>query len=62
MTKDKPDYRSTLNLPQTEFPMKADLVRREPETLKAWADMDLYRAILEKNAGSGVNSQYLTLK
>ncbi len=36
------DYKATLNLPQTDFPMKANLTQREPERLKAWADMDLY--------------------
>ena len=36
------DYKSTLNLPQTAFPMKADLPKREPELLKRWQEMDLY--------------------
>ncbi len=36
------DYKATLNLPKTEFPMKADLARREPDILKRWTDMDLY--------------------
>ena len=36
------DYKATLNLPQTDFPMKANLAQREPERLKAWAEMDLY--------------------
>ena len=36
------DYKETLNLPRTDFPMKADLPRREPEILKRWAEMDLY--------------------
>ena len=34
------DYKATLNLPQTDFPMKANLAQREPERLKAWAEMD----------------------
>jgi isoleucyl-tRNA synthetase len=38
---DAPDYKSTLNLPRTEFPMKADLARREPERQKAWDVMRL---------------------
>ena len=33
---DAPDYKSTLNLPRTDFPMKADLARREPHQLAAW--------------------------
>jgi isoleucyl-tRNA synthetase len=36
------DYKHTLNLPQTDFPMKANLAAREPETLKRWEEMDLY--------------------
>jgi isoleucyl-tRNA synthetase len=39
--KDGADYKSTLNLPRTDFPMKADLARREPQQLAAWATMDL---------------------
>ncbi len=31
------DYKNTLNLPQTDFPMKANLSQREPEILKKWA-------------------------
>lgn len=36
------DYKHTINLPQTDFPMKADLARREPETLKWWAEQDIH--------------------
>ncbi len=36
------DYKDTLNLPQTAFPMKADLARREPELLRHWRDLGLY--------------------
>ena len=32
------DYKKTLNLPKTPFPMKANLVNREPEQLKTWED------------------------
>jgi len=39
------DYKSTLNLPQTDFPMKADLVMREPARLKQWETAGLYAAI-----------------
>ena len=38
-------YKETLNLPQTAFPMKADLVRREPDIRKRWAEMNLYDLI-----------------
>jgi len=39
------DYKSTLNLPQTDFPMKADLVAREPERLRTWEKTRLYEKI-----------------
>src|SRR6202142_1009126 len=39
------DYKSTLNLPRTDFPMKADLVTREPERLKKWDAANLYAKI-----------------
>ncbi len=45
------DYKATLNLPKTEFPMKADLARREPEILKHWADMDLYGKLRTQGQG-----------
>ncbi len=45
------DYKSTLNLPRTDFPMKADLARREPERLAAWKAMDLERRIRESSRG-----------
>ena len=48
---DSPDYKSTLNLPRTDFPMKADLPRREPERLAAWSSMDLEGAIRRARAG-----------
>jgi isoleucyl-tRNA synthetase len=46
------DYKSTLNLPKTSFPMKADLPKREPALLKAWADMDIYKMIRSARAGA----------
>jgi isoleucyl-tRNA synthetase len=42
------DYKDTLNLPKTAFPMKADLRKREPEMLERWAAEELYGRILEK--------------
>lgn len=36
------EYKDTLNLPQTDFPMKANLAQREPAILQRWKDMDLY--------------------
>ncbi len=45
------DYKDTLNLPRTDFPMKADLVTREPERLKKWQAADLYGKIRAQRAG-----------
>ena len=45
------DYKATLNLPQTDFPMKANLAQREPDRLKAWSDMNLYAQIREVGQG-----------
>ncbi|MCP5346710.1 MAG: isoleucine--tRNA ligase [Gammaproteobacteria bacterium] len=45
------DYKDTLNLPSTAFPMKASLAQREPEMLKRWQEMNLYGKISEKTAG-----------
>ncbi len=41
------DYKHTLNLPQTDFPMRGNLARREPEMLERWREMDLYRRMRE---------------
>lgn len=41
------DYSKTLNLPQTEFPMRGDLPKREPEMLKWWEEQDIYNKRLE---------------
>lgn len=46
------DLKNTLNLPQTEFPMRGDLVRREPERIAHWNKLGLYQAIAEKNKGN----------
>jgi isoleucyl-tRNA synthetase len=46
------DYKHTLNLPQTGFPMKADLVRREPERLAQWAAAGLYERIQAQRTGA----------
>ena len=45
------NYKDTLNLPSTGFPMKGNLAQREPEMLKRWEEMDLYAMIREQNAG-----------
>src|SRR5512143_3012997 len=46
------DYKNTLNLPRTDFSMKADLVKREPERLKQWEDAKLYAATQAQRAGT----------
>jgi len=48
---DVADYKPTLNLPETDFPMRGNLAQREPEMLKAWAEGDLYGAIRAACAG-----------
>ncbi|MBU2097932.1 MAG: isoleucine--tRNA ligase, partial [Gammaproteobacteria bacterium] len=45
------DYKHTLNLPQTEFAMKASLAQREPDMLKRWQEMGLYTQIRQQSAG-----------
>src|SRR6266581_437546 len=46
------DYKDTLNLPRTDFSMKADLVTREPERLKKWESSQLYQRIQAHRAGA----------
>jgi len=46
------DYKETLNLPETAFPMKANLTRMEPEMLTRWNDVDIYQQIRQKSKGS----------
>ncbi|MEM7206590.1 MAG: isoleucine--tRNA ligase [Pseudomonadota bacterium] len=45
------NYKETLNLPSTAFPMKANLAQREPDTLKRWYEMDIYARMREAAAG-----------
>ncbi len=45
------DYGKTLNLPQTEFPMRANLPQREPEFLTKWQDENMYEKLMEHNEG-----------
>ncbi|MDD2892508.1 MAG: isoleucine--tRNA ligase [Halothiobacillaceae bacterium] len=54
MSKDTPAesaYKASLNLPETEFPMRGNLPQREPDTLKRWQDNNLYARIREARAG-----------
>ena len=45
------DYKATLNLPQTTFPMKANLVKKEPEIIKKWEQENLYHVIQQSSKG-----------
>ncbi|MBI2994037.1 MAG: isoleucine--tRNA ligase [Gammaproteobacteria bacterium] len=44
-------YKDTLNLPETDFPMKGNLAQREPEMLKRWEESDLYGRVRRRKAG-----------
>ncbi|MDR1946069.1 MAG: isoleucine--tRNA ligase [Desulfovibrio sp.] len=50
----KADYKKSLNLPRTSFPMKADLTRREPEILKRWEEDDAYGHMVKSGGQRGV--------
>ncbi|GAJ10275.1 unnamed protein product, partial [marine sediment metagenome] len=45
------DYKKTLNLPNTDFPMKANLVKKEPEILREWEKQNLYAIIRNTSKG-----------
>ena len=45
------DYNATINLPKTDFPMRAGLPKREPEMLERWKKIDIYGELLKKNQG-----------
>ena len=45
------DYKHTLNLPKTAFPMKANLANREPNMVKQWREMDLYGKLRQQGEG-----------
>jgi len=48
------DYKSTLNLPETGFPMRGDLAKREPGMLARWTDDDLYGIIRAAKKGKKI--------
>lgn len=50
-TSEKIDYSSTLYLPQTDFPMRAGLPQKEPETVARWQKMGLYKQLRASAAG-----------
>ena len=45
------DYKDTLSLPKTDFPMKGNLARREPDMLQRWQEQDIYARIRQHRAG-----------
>ena len=45
------EYKQTLNMPKSGFPMRAGLPNREPEMLKKWEELDIYHELLKKNEG-----------
>ena len=45
------EYKKTLNMPKSGFPMRAGLPMREPEMLKHWEELDIYNEMLKKNEG-----------
>ena len=51
------DYKHTLNLPKTDFPMRGNLAQREPEILKRWQEMDIYQQI--RDARNNQNQKFI---
>ena len=50
MTDDQtPDYSTTLNLPKTDFPMRAGLPKKEPEIIAKWDEIGLYKKLREQS-------------
>lgn len=45
------EYDKTINLPKTDFPMRGNLPKREPEVLKFWEEIDIYKQVAEHNKG-----------
>ena len=45
------NYKDTINLPKTEFPMRGNLPKREPETLAFWDEIDIYGKLRESGQG-----------
>lgn len=48
---EKKNFKDTLNMPTTEFPMRGNLGNKEPDIQKQWEEMDLYQLVLQKNEG-----------
>ena len=52
MTSEAPDYRATLNLPDTPFPMRGDLPKREPAWVKTWEEQGTYKKLRDARRGA----------
>ena len=52
MCADTPEYKDTLNLPNTDFPMRAGLPKREPEWLERWESIGIYDRLRERAASA----------
>ena len=50
------ELKKTINLPQTAFPMKANLPQNEPKTLERWEQMGIYQRIREARQGARATS------
>ena len=61
MCADTPEYKTTLNLPKTDFPMRAGLPKREPEWLERWARIGVYERLREKAVAAEGARQPFTL-
>ncbi len=55
------DYGKTLHLPETEFPMRGNLPKREPEILKFWEDHKIYQKRLELRKTQNLSSCMMAL-
>ncbi|MCL1875547.1 MAG: isoleucine--tRNA ligase [Synergistaceae bacterium] len=53
------DYKATLNLPQTDFPMRANLSKREPEFLKFWEEIDAYHKMINARKGAEKDKKFI---
>src|SRR6266545_3813978 len=51
MPEARTDWSATIRLPKTDFPMKGDLAKREPEYLKLWEELGLYARLQERQKG-----------
>lgn len=55
------DYKHTLNLPETAFPMRGNLAKREPDMLQRWQDLDVYGNLRKQREGGISSSSMMAL-